>query len=209
MKYIVIGKGGRHDIIVDILDILGDADYGGFYDDNPSDSKWYLGPLSDIRHEENTCALIGFGTLEYIAARGKLLDIIDQLYPSRINAIHPSAAIAKSARYGWGNIISANTTLGVNVQLGNGCTIFSNTAIEHDSKVGSNVNIAPGVTISGYVEIGDNAFIGAGVSIVERIKIGKNAVIGAGSLVIRDVEAGSIYYGSPAQFVRKNDLYKL
>lgn len=206
MKYIVIGKGGRHDIIVDIL---GDADYGGFYDDNPSDSKWYLGPLTDIKHEENTYALLGFGTLEYTASRAKLLDVIDRLYPSKTNAIHPSAAIAKSARYGWGNIVSANATLGVNVQLGNGCTIFSNTAIEHDSKIGNNVNIAPGVTISGYVEVGDNVFIGAGASIIERIKIGKNAVIGAGSLVIRDLEADSIYYGSPARFVRKNDLHKL
>lgn len=204
MKYIVIGKGGRHDIIVDIL---GDADYGGFFDDNPSDSKWYLGPLASIRHEKNTCALIGFGALEYVASRGKLLDIIGQLYPSKINAIHPSAVIAKSAQYGWGNIVAANTTFGVNVRLGNGCTIFSNTTIEHDSRIGNNVNIAPGVTVSGYVEIGDNAFIGAGVSIIERIKIGKNAVIGAGSLIIRDVEADSIYYGSPARFVRKNDLY--
>lgn len=204
MKYIVIGKGGRHDIIVDIL---GEADYAGFFDDNPSDSKWYLGPLADIKHEENIGALIGFGTLEYIASRAKLLDRVGRLYPSRINAIHPSAVIAKSARHGWGNVISANTTLGVNVRLGNGCTIFSNTAIEHDSVIGNNVNMAPGVAVSGYVEIGDSAFIGTGVSIVERIKIGKNSVIGAGSLVIQDVEADSIYYGSPARFVRKNDLY--
>jgi UDP-perosamine 4-acetyltransferase len=204
MKYIIVGKGGRHDIIVDIL---GDADYRGFFDDKPSNSEWYLGPLASISYQEGTCALIGFGAIEYTASRSKLLEKLDRLYPSKTNAIHSSAVIAKSARYGWGNVIGANATLGVNVRLGNGCTIFANTAIEHDSMMGNNVNIAPGVAVSGYVEIGDNVFIGAGASIVERVKIGRNAIIGAGSLVIRDVEADSIYYGSPARFVRRNDLY--
>jgi sugar O-acyltransferase (sialic acid O-acetyltransferase NeuD family) len=204
MQYVVIGKGGRHDIIVDIL---GESDYGGFYDDKPSASKSYLGPISSIKPQENTFALIGFGALEYMASRAKLLSLIGQIYSSKANAIHPDSVIAKSTKLGWGNVIVAHTTLGVNVQIGNGCTIFSNTTIEHDSKIGNNVNIAPGVTISGYVEIGDNVFIGAGVSIIERIKIGNNAVIGAGSLVIRNVDADSINYGSPARFVRRNDLY--
>lgn len=205
MKYIIIGKGGRHDIIVDIL---GEANYGGFYDDNLSDSKWYLGPIARMEFNQAACAMIGFGALEYALVREKLLERVDGLFPGRCNAIHPSAVIAKSARLGWGNLVCANSTLAVNVRLGSGCTVFSNTAIEHDSRIGNNVNIAPGVVISGFVEIADNVFIGAGASIVEKIKIGKNAIIGAGAVVVRDVEDNAVYYGCPARFVKRNDLYK-
>jgi sugar O-acyltransferase (sialic acid O-acetyltransferase NeuD family) len=205
MKYIIIGKGGRHDIIADIL---GEADYGGFYDDNPSDSKWYLGTIASMKPERDACALIGFGALEYALVRERLLEKLDGLFPAKGNAIHSSVAISKSARFGWGNLICANTTLAVNVTMGNGCTVFSNTAIEHDARIGNNVNIAPGVAISGFVEVGDNAFIGAGAAIVEKVRIGRNAVIGAGSVVIRDVEDDAVYYGCPAKFIKKNDLFK-
>lgn len=205
MKYIIIGKGGRHDIIVDIL---GEAGYGGFYDDNPSDSKWHLGPIASMKPDGDAYALIGFGALEYALVREKLLERLAGLFSSKGNAIHPSVAMAKSARIGWGNLVCANSTLAVNVQMGNGCTVFSNTVIEHDSRIGNNVNIAPGVAISGFVTVGDNAFIGAGASIVEKVKIGRNAVIGAGAVVIRDVEDDAVYYGNPARFVKKNDLFK-
>lgn len=54
--------------------------------------------------------------------------------------------------------------------------------------------------------IEDEVWIGANVTILPGVHIGKCSVIGAGSLVNKEVDAYSIYAGTPARKIRKLNM---
>jgi len=55
------------------------------------------------------------------------------------------------------------------------------------------------------VKLGNNVWIGAGSIILPGTQIGDGTVIGAASLVTGNIEANSLYYGSPAYKIRDLD----
>jgi len=203
MKYIIIGKGGLYKIIKENLQL---HEFCGFYDDEPSDDKSYLGKISDFRYDRNF--FIAIAAVRNMLLREKIIKSSLKIGGFRLNAISPFASVSVSAQLGFSNIFCPNSNIGVNVKIGNGNIVFSNSTIEHDTVIGDNVNISPGVTICGSVNIENNVFIGAGSTIVDNISIGKNSVIGAGSLVLNDVPEGTLFYGSPGCVISKNEIYK-
>jgi len=114
-------------------------------------------------------------------------------------AIHPTAAVARSATVGAGSIVMAGAVLQPGVAVGENAIVNTRASIDHGCRIGDHAHIAPGVTCSGDVSVGTNAFIGAGAIIVQGIGIGDNATIGAGSVVLADCAAGGVYVGSPAR----------
>ncbi len=201
-KYTIIGKGGLHDIIIDIL---GKELYQGFYDDRLHNISYYLGELSKI---DQFPSFLAIGSMSNMLLREKILKDLKNKNLLSLNAISTKANFSSGATLGFGNIILPFVQIGVNVTLGDGNIIFSNSTIEHDSKIGNNVNIAPGVNIAGSVSIEDNVYIGVGANIIDGIKIGKNSVIGAGSTVLEDIEENSVYVGTPAKKIKDNNLYR-
>lgn len=201
-KYTIIGKGGLHDVIINIL---GKELYQGFYDDRLHNISYYLGELSKI---DKFPSFLAIGSMSNMLLREKILKDLKNKNLLSLNAISTKANFSFGATLGFGNIILPFVQIGVNVALGDGNIIFSNSTIEHDSKIGNNVNIAPGVNIAGSVSIEDNVYIGVGVNIIDGIKIGKNSVIGAGSTVLEDVEENSVYVGTPAKKIKDNNLYR-
>ncbi|TLP37783.1 DapH/DapD/GlmU-related protein [Arcobacter arenosus] len=201
-NYAILGKGGLHDIIIDIL---GKELYQGFYDDRLHDTNYYLGELSNIG---NFPSFLAIGSLSNMLLREKILKDLKNKNLLSLNAISPNVNFSSNTEIGFGNIILPFVQIGVNVRLGYGNVIFSNSTIEHDSKIGNNVNIAPGVNIAGSVTIEDNVYIGIGAKIIDGIKIGKNSVIGAGSIILENVEENSVYVGVPAKKIKNNNLYR-
>lgn len=201
-NYTIVGEGGLHDIIIDIL---GEEIYQGFYDDRLHNSSYYLGQLSKIG---NFPSFLAIGSLSNMLLREKILQDLKSKNLLSLNAISSKANLSSNIKIGFGNIILPFVQIGVNVTLGDGNIIFANSTVEHDSKIGNNVNIAPGVNIAGSVTIEDNVYIGVGVNIIDGIKIGKNSVIGAGSTVLEDVIENSVYVGTPAKKIKNNNLYR-
>lgn len=201
-KYTIIGKGGLHDIIIDIL---GKNFYQGFYDDRLHNTNYYLGELAKVG---NLPSLVAIASISNMLLREKILKNLKDKNLLSLNAISTKSNLSSGTTLGFGNIILPFVQIGVNVSLGDGNIVFSNSVIEHDSKIGNNVNIAPGASIAGNVNIQDNVYIGVGTNIIDGITIGKNSVIGAGSTVLKDVEENSIYFGSPAKKIKNNNLYK-
>lgn len=116
-----------------------------------------------------------------------------------------------------------------NVSISEGSSVWYNAVIRGDEaeiKIGKNSNIQDccvlhtekdtplvlgnGVSVGhGAIlhscEVGDNTLIGMGAIVLNRVKIGKDCIVGAGSLVTQNtvIEDGSMWFGSPAKFVRK------
>ena len=128
--------------------------------------------------------------------------------------------------------LAENATIIGDVIIGDDCSIWYNVVLRGDVnsiRIGNRVNIQDGsvvhtlyeksVTIIGDdVSIGHNvtihgakiengALIGIGAVVLDHAVIGEGAIIAAGSVVLSgtQVEAGSIYAGVPAKFVKKVD----
>jgi UDP-N-acetylbacillosamine N-acetyltransferase len=99
-----------------------------------------------------------------------------------------------------GCVISAYTT------IHNFVTINRNSSIGHHCVLHDFVTISPGTNMAGQCEIGEGSFIGIGVTILNNITIGKNVVIGAGSVVTKNIPDNTVYYGSPAKYMKENPI---
>lgn len=102
-----------------------------------------------------------------------------------------------------------------NVEIGAGCTIDRGVShdtrigkgtkmdnmihIGHDTVTGRNCLFAAQVGIAGAVEIGNGVILWGQVGVSKTLSIGDNVVVLAQSGVGGDLEAGKIYFGSPAE----------
>jgi len=129
---------------------------------------------------------------------------LKKIKASRPSLIHNSAVIEDSAIIGEGNIICANTYLGVLTKIGHNNIINSGSSIDHETVIENNCHIAPGTTISGRVHIKNNCFIGLGSSIKDNVLVSENSILGAGSVLLENIEKKqSLYVGIPAKFKKK------
>ena len=120
------------------------------------------------------------------------------------NPLLPHLASAMRRRTGMEIYYSTAIGRGFNVQHGFGIVIGPRFSI------GKNFTIHQGVTLgqkrtnspADTITIGDNVTIYANATVLGNIAVGDNAVIGANSLVLKDVEANSVYAGSPAVRLR-------
>jgi len=120
------------------------------------------------------------------------------------NPLLPHLASAMRRRTGMEIYYSTAIGQGFNVQHGFGIVIGPRFSI------GKNFTIHQGVTLgqkrtnspTDTITIGDNVTIYANATVLGNIAVGDNAVIGANSLVLKDVEANSVYAGSPAVRLR-------
>jgi carbonic anhydrase/acetyltransferase-like protein (isoleucine patch superfamily) len=128
--------------------------------------------------------------------------------------------------------MAENATIIGDVVIGDDCSIWFNTVLRGDVnsiRIGNRVNIQDGSVLhtlyqKSVVEIGDDvsighnvvihgakiengALIGMGAIVLDHAVIGEGAIVAAGSVILSgmQVEAGSIYAGVPAKFVKKVD----
>ena len=103
----------------------------------------------------------------------------------------------------WFNTVLRGDVNRVNIQDGSVLhTLYQKSTVE----IGDDVSIGHNVVIHG-AKIENGALIGMGAIVLDHAVIGEGAIIAAGSVVLSgtQVEAGSIYAGVPAKFVKKVD----
>lgn len=133
---------------------------------------------------------------------------------------------------GSNTYLADNATIIGDVVIGKDCSVWFNAVLRGDVnsiRIGDRVNIQDGTVLhtlyqKSVVEIGDDvsvghnvvihgakiengALIGMGAIVLDHAVIGEGAIVAAGSVVLSGtkVEAGSIYAGVPAKFVKKVD----
>ncbi len=144
-----------------------------------------------------------------VASKGKLEILGDMIigYGSDIEVFEGAALIIHGNKHGV-----SDTNIG--------CTIICGKQIEIQSDVGMGRNVLIRdnngnhyMNTSGYrtarpVVIGEKAWLCESCTIMPGVKIGRGAIVGAESMVTSSVPAHALVFGSPAEVVEENVLWK-
>jgi len=204
-KLVIYGCGGHGKVVADIALACGLA-VEGFVDDSAPEGERVLdlpilgGPAwLEARRSEVRVAL-GIGENR---ARYRVYELCERLGMTPVTLIHPTAAVAASARLGEGVVIMAQAVINPEARVANGAIINSGAIVEHDCEIGAFAHLSPNTTLGGTVRIGDFAHLGLGASVLPGKAVGEEAVVGAGAVVIADVPSRVVVAGVPARVQRQ------
>lgn len=215
---IILGCGGHGRVVLDILANAGEYEVLGFVDSNPRmvgrriDGIKVLGQPNDVgRIRDGLQAGLSVGVTHAVVAVGDngarraLADELESNGFDLINAIHPSANIARNATLGRNIVVCAGALVCAHCQVGDSVILNTGSIVDHETLIGTASHICPGARLAGRVTVESGAFVGIGATIIQSIRIGYDAVIGAGAVVIDDVTPMSTVVGVPAREVKSGE----
>ncbi len=212
MKCVIVGAGGHGRVVLDILLRAGQHDVIGFVDSDPDvtgrrvDGQLIHGDpsiLPKLRDELDVHgAIVAIGDN---GVRRNFADQIERLGLTLVNAIHPSANLARNVTLGTNTVIAAGALVCAHCQVGDSVILNTGCIVDHESMVGTASHICPGARLAGRVTVGAGAFVGIGATIIQNVRIGCEAVVGGGAVVIRDVAPLSTVVGVPAREIKRTE----
>jgi acetyltransferase EpsM len=209
-RCVIMGAGGHGRVVLDIL--LSGRQYQvvGFLDSNPAlhgrrmDGLPILGDLRalpDLHAQGVNSAVIAIGDN---GARRDMADQFEQAGFDLINAIHPSANLARNVSLGRNVVVAAGALVCAHCQIGDSVILNTGCIVDHETMIGTAAHVCPGARIAGRVTIESGAFIGIGATVLQSLRIGCEAIIGGGAVVIEDVEPLTTVVGVPARVVHSS-----
>jgi sugar O-acyltransferase (sialic acid O-acetyltransferase NeuD family) len=204
MKIFVYGAKGHGKVVADIL-LAGNHEVTGFIDDDERlDGSTVLGlpvlggetQLRSAADEGNTRIALGVGDNQI---RQKLFVQCQSWGVEVISAIHPSAAVSKSAKVKQGTVVMAGAVINPCALIGLAVIVNSGSVIEHDVVVGDYAHVSPNAVMGGESELGPLSHLGLGAVILPRVVVGSRSVIGAGAVVTRNLPDNIVAVGVPAR----------
>ena len=209
IRCLILGCGGHGRVVLDILNNAGQCVIVGFVDSNPEmvgrriDGIEVLGTpgdLSNIRRQHGVeHAIVAVG---HNGARRALADQLAALNFRLINAIHPSANIARNASIGRNTVVAAGALVCAHCQIGDSVILNTGSIVDHESLIGTATHICPGARLAGRVTVESGAFVGIGATVIQSIRVGYEAIVGAGAVVVGDVAPMSTVVGVPAREIK-------
>ncbi len=208
-RCIILGSGGHGRVVLDVLVQANRYEPVGFVDSNRQltgrrvDGLKVLGHPDDLpelrRLLEIECAIVAVGDN---GARRELADRLDAWGFELINAIHPSANLARNVNTGRNIVVAAGALVCAHCQIGDSVILNTGCIVDHESVIGTGTHVCPGARIAGRVMIESGAFVGIGATVIQSVRVGYEAVVGAGAVVIRDVAPMSTVVGVPARQIK-------
>ena len=119
-----------------------------------------------------------------------------------VNAVHPSARIARDVEMGKGVVIMAGVTVNPGTRIGDFCYVNTNASVDHDNVLEPFSCVQPNAATGGNVRLGAFSVLAMGATVVQGISIGEDTIVGAGSTVLDDVPDRVVAYGTPCRIVR-------
>lgn len=209
-RVVVIGASGHGKVVIDALERAGEHVVVGLIDARkPAGAPWYghtvLGDEAALARLVDELALegvvVGVGDN---AVRARVVDRLDAEVPALrfVNAVHPSAQLARGATLGVGVVVAAGAILGPDTTVADHAIVYTRASLDHDGELGRCASLAPGAVTGGDVRIGAHTAIAIGTTIRHGRSIGPHTVVGAGSVVVDDLPGHVVAYGSPARVIR-------
>jgi UDP-N-acetylbacillosamine N-acetyltransferase len=210
MRVAVYGSGGHGKVVADIVDVERRNEVVAFFDDSETRNTKTIGDLRviSVRGKIREAAkdagvsgiVLGIGDNR---ARASVAERCRAAGLPILSAIHPHAAVARSANLGDGVVIMAGAVVNPSVQLEEGVCINTSASVDHDCIIRRYAHVWPGAHIAGTVEVGEFSYIGMGASVLQNLRIGKGVTIGAGAVVLEDIEDGVTAVGVPARPIKR------
>lgn len=206
----IIGGGNQAHIAIDNLELTGGTRIVGIVDSFHEIGTMRFGypvigrqeelPALVERHALDGCLIaIGDNWGRY-AVYQQVIGLVPDL--GFVNAIHPSAIVAREVQLGVGIVAQAGCIINPGCVIGNFTYIATGAQLEHDCDLGDFASFSAGSITGGKVKIGRFAAVTLGVTVVDRVEIGENTVVGSGSLVLESLPANVLAYGIPAKVIR-------
>ena len=178
-RCVIVGCGGHGRVVLDILAGAGRYDVVGFVDSNAGahgrriDGLQVLGHPDDlprIRAERGIeCAIVAIGDN---GVRRAFADRLEDLGLELINAIHPSANLARNVTVGSNIVVAAGALVCAHCQIGGSVILNTGCIVDHESLIGTATHVCPGARLAGRVTVESGAFIGIGATIIQNVRIG-------------------------------------
>ncbi len=208
-RCVILGCGGHGRVVLDILLNAGGFDLVGFVDSNPDlpgrriDGLEVLGSPDDLPRLVTECHIeCGVVAVGDNGARRALARRLEGMGIELINAIHPSANLARNVTLGRNIVVAAGALVCAHCQIGDSAILNTGCIVDHESLIGTATHVCPGARLAGRVTIESGAFVGIGATIIQNIRVGYEAVVGAGAVVTQDVAAMSTVVGVPAKEIK-------
>jgi sugar O-acyltransferase (sialic acid O-acetyltransferase NeuD family) len=213
LELIIFGAGGQGKVILDIFK-SNDIKITGFLDSiktkhNTTFQNYPI--LGDIQYCHSNKSILGKEFSGIVAIgdnlkRKEILQGLKEIGMTPINAIHPSAIIAKDVEIGIGNMIAAGVVINPGTSIGDNVILNTSSSIDHDNTLENHTQICPGANLAGEVTVRESAFIGTGAIVNPGVSIGKDSIIGSGSVVITDIPDNVLAVGNPAKIIKKTSV---
>lgn len=214
IKVVGIGAGGHAKVVIDILNLMKEYELVGLLD--PNRSLWettVLGVpiigddslLIQLQKNGVGLAFIGVGSAADTAPRKQIYQNATANGFKIVDAIHPTAVIASSAKFGSGTTVMAGAIINPGTELGDNVIINTSSVIEHDCMIRDHAHIATGARLAGTVTVGQGAHVGVGAVVRQGLNIGEHSIVGAGAVVVKDVEPNTTVVGVPARVLMREE----
>lgn len=215
-RFVLWGSAGHAKVLADLIALRGSR-VVALFDNNPDAQSCLPGVPMFYGQSglQQWCAtqesLVGVqGAMAIGGARGRDRLQIAQWFREAgltlATLVHPTAAVAATARLGEGCQVLAHAAVAADAVLGDACIVNNHANVDHECVLGDGVHLAPASVLCGCVTLDDNAMVGANAVVLPRLRVGRNAVVGAGAVVTRDVPDDSVVVGNPARLLgAKND----
>jgi sugar O-acyltransferase (sialic acid O-acetyltransferase NeuD family) len=196
---VVFGAGGHGKVVADAVLACG-MRLEGFIDDHVAVGtkilgKPVLGSSAWLRGRAVKVAL-GIGSNE---TRARLAELALAAGATLTTVLHPSAAIARSAKIGEGVVVLAQAAINADAVVERGAIINTGAVVEHDCVVSEFAHISPRAALGGGCRVGERAQLGIGAVMLPGRAIGARALVGGGAAVVHDIAADVVAIGVPAR----------
>jgi sugar O-acyltransferase (sialic acid O-acetyltransferase NeuD family) len=207
----VVGASGHAKVIIDIVERQGRHKIAGIIDTFKARGTTLMG-YHVIGPEDCLPGMLAAGEITggIIAighnwVRCQMAQRIRERVPdfAFINAIHPSARIAREVALGQGIAIMAGVSVNPGTQIGDFCFLNTNSSVDHDNTLGEFSCLQPNAATGGNVGIGAFSAISLGANVIHGVTIGSHAVVGAGATVLSDIPDFAVAYGTPCRVIRR------
>lgn len=135
---------------------------------------------------------------DVLRERVQLLESLNIPLEKFANFIHPSVMMAKTAKFGYGNVFLANVVVNCNAVIGNFNTFNSFALIGHDCKMGDYNYFAGHISVGSGMTLGNMNFIGVNSSLRNGLTIGDENIVGMLSNLTKPLGDKAVAYGNPA-----------
>jgi sugar O-acyltransferase (sialic acid O-acetyltransferase NeuD family) len=207
---VVIGASGHAKVILDILERANTFRVIGLLDTFKEPGTEVMGyrvlgteeEIHELRRSHDVRG--GIVAIGHNWVRWRMVQRILELTPDFefVNAIHPSARIARDVEIGRGVAIMAGVSVNPGTRIGDFCFVNTNASVDHDNVLGEYSCLQPNAATGGNVRIGAFSVISMGATVIQGVTIGCHTVIGAGATVLSDIPDRVVAYGTPCRVIR-------